>query len=104
MEKIMSLKNFCEFMNIEYKSILGYSKNCWLSLYPAQISFNRYDRWFEILFPINWQMYYNNKILFLKSTIVINCNIFKNSMWTIFHIYKKYRGQKYFNNRTEIIC
>lgn len=31
---VESLKNFCEFVSIEYKQILGYSKTRWLALMP----------------------------------------------------------------------
>lgn len=35
--RVHSLKEFCDFVNIEYKSVLGHSTTRWLSLYPALI-------------------------------------------------------------------
>uniref|UniRef100_A0A2S2N9H4 HAT C-terminal dimerisation domain-containing protein n=1 Tax=Schizaphis graminum TaxID=13262 RepID=A0A2S2N9H4_SCHGA len=33
--RVHALKEFCDFVNVEYKSVLGHSKTRWLSLYPA---------------------------------------------------------------------
>jgi len=32
---VNSLKDFCSFVNTEYKNVLGHSKTRWLSLHPA---------------------------------------------------------------------
>jgi len=33
--RVNTLKEFCDFVNSDYKTILGYSKTRWLSLHPA---------------------------------------------------------------------
>jgi hypothetical protein len=39
-----TLKGFSDFLNIEYKTLLGHSKTRWLSLYPGLIRMNEtYD-------------------------------------------------------------
>lgn len=35
---VHTLKEFCSFVNTEYKTILGHTKSCWLTLHPAIIT------------------------------------------------------------------
>jgi len=65
--RVHALKEFCDFVNIEYKSVLGHSKTRWLSLYPA---LTRLIEMFEGL--KSWKMSSHAKKIFLK----IHCHFF----------------------------
>jgi hypothetical protein len=66
--RVHTLKGFCDFLNIEYKTVLGHSKTRWLSLYPA---LKRMNEMYEVV---------KSYVLSLDKPPMLLTNFFINSV------------------------